>query len=283
MRKAYELIEDQHKTILDFVASFEKAVQGKEELKSVLALIAQTREFAQFHFTVEESLMQIVKYPEFSAHRTEHQSVLEQLKCIEKRVLRREASSEWLPLLRACLFKHFDESDQRFTQYAIEKSRDVASGPTAERSSWVAEDLAMNAISLHEVVETSHAAMDLEHRNLADFFNLLADGIKNRMGADFCRDIIEEIERTAKAHFAMEQRLMDEAHYPMASQHAGEHAMLTRQLHDFMAEFDVDWSGAHAALVHFVEVWLNFHILFSDKKFAEFLAGNRALNGDSRA
>jgi len=275
VRKAYELIEDQHDTIMEFVSSFEKAVEGKEYPKAVLALIAQTREFAQFHFTIEESLMQIVKYADLGAHRDEHQSVLKQIASIEDRVRGEEPGSDWLPLLRACLFAHFNERDKDFNQYAMERSRESFDKAAAEHPSLVGEGVAMNTLAFYEEVGTGNAMMDVDHKNLVDLFNLLANGIEDHMGRDFCRNIIEEIDRTTKAHFAKEQRLMAEVHYPMASQHAGEHAMLLGQLHDFMAEFVVDSSEARMALVRFAEVWLDFHILFSDKKFAEFLASMR--------
>jgi len=103
------------------------------------------------------------------------------------------------------------------------------------------------------------------------------------MGRDFCQRLIDDIVGTATAHFELEQRQMEEARYPLAGQHADEHAMLIGQLRDFMVEFDAESSGAYTALVHFVEVWLNFHILFSDKKFAEFLSFKRPLTSESAA
>ena len=272
MRKAFQLIDDQHDTILEFVTSFEQAVQAQADRKSVRKLIERTREFAQFHFVIEESLMQIVKYPRFAAHRAEHRQVLEQIASIEERINQHGTGGEWLALLRTCLLEHFDDSDRHFSQYANDRYRDEAGSLAADGSPASGGDAAIDVFAWHQVLSTGHAAMDLDHKKLADLLALLGEGLNQRMGGDFCHKVIEDLIRAAKEHFDLEERIMAECRYPMRLQHADEHAMLIAQLRDFMSALEVESSSAHAALVQFAEVWLSFHILFSDKKFADFLA-----------
>lgn len=119
-------IDNQHKTLLEFITDFEQAVEGKAHWNTVQPLIARTREFVKFHFAVEESLMHIVKYPGFAAHRAEHQNVLDQLAALEHRVLRRETMGELQQMMRTWLFQHIIESDQPFARYAIGKHPDLA-------------------------------------------------------------------------------------------------------------------------------------------------------------
>jgi hemerythrin len=119
-------IDDQHKTLIVFIADFERAVEGKAHWNTVQPLIARAREFVKFHFAVEESLMQIVKYPGFAAHRDEHQYVLEQLAALEHRVLRQEDKGELLKMLHAWLFQHIIDCDKPFARYAIDKHSDLA-------------------------------------------------------------------------------------------------------------------------------------------------------------
>jgi hemerythrin len=117
-------IDDQHKTLLEFLAEFEKAVEGRAHWNTVQPLIARAREFVKFHFAVEESLMQIVGYPRFVAHRAEHQYVLEQFEILERRILPEEVKGELLPLVHAWLFRHIIDSDTPFARYAIGKRGD---------------------------------------------------------------------------------------------------------------------------------------------------------------
>ena len=114
-------IDDQHETLLKFITEFEKAVEGRAHWNTVQPLIARARESVKFHFAVEESLMRIVDYPRFAAHRAEHQDVLEQFAILEQRVLRQEMNAELLPLVHAWLFRHTIDSDQPFARYAIGK------------------------------------------------------------------------------------------------------------------------------------------------------------------
>ena len=76
----------------------------------------------------------------------------------------------------------------------------------------------------------------------------------------------------AKAHFELEEQLMAQHHYPKSDQHKAEHAMLIDQALNYRATFAVDAVESPVAVAHFPEVWLAFHILFSDKDLADFLA-----------
>ena len=116
-----EEIDTQHKTLLELIAAFEHAVAEDAHWNTVQPLIARTREFVKFHFAVEESLMQIVGYPGYSAHRTEHQAVLEQLAALEHRVLRQETKGELKRMMRSWLFRHIIDSDQPFARYALDQ------------------------------------------------------------------------------------------------------------------------------------------------------------------
>ena len=118
-------IDDQHKTLLQFIAEFEDAVAGKVHWNTVQPLIVRAREFVRFHFAVEESLMQIVSYPQLVPHRAEHRYVLNQFAALEQRVLRKGMKAELMPMISAWLFQHMTESDKPFGQYVLNTSREL--------------------------------------------------------------------------------------------------------------------------------------------------------------
>ena len=124
-------LDKQHETLLAFITDFEKVVEGRAHLNTLAPLIARTREFVKYHFTVEESLMQLVDYPQFVAHRAEHQNVLTQFEMLEQRVLHEETKGEVLPLVHTWLFRHSIDSDRPLAEYAIGKRgamRRIAAG-----------------------------------------------------------------------------------------------------------------------------------------------------------
>ena len=131
----------------------------------------------------------------------------------------------------------------------------------------------MDWMAWDDTLETGHARMDADHRKLAELFDLLRDAVEHG-GADkaSCAALIDEIIGHAKTHFEREQRLMAQHRYPKAEQHAAEHAMLIRQALDYRESFDVDSAAAKSTLLRFADVWLAFHILFSDKELAAFFS-----------
>ncbi len=133
----------------------------------------------------------------------------------------------------------------------------------------------MNWIAWDDTLETGHARMDAEHSKLAELFDLLRDAVERGAGMASCAAIIDDIIGHAKTHFELEQRLMAQHRYPKAEQHAAEHAMLIRQALDYRKSFDADSAAAKSTLMHFADVWLAFHILFSDKELAAFLDAKR--------
>ena len=130
----------------------------------------------------------------------------------------------------------------------------------------------MDWIAWDNTLDTGHARMDAEHKELAELFNLLPHAVEHRKGKDFCAKVLDDIIRHARMHFDLEQQLMAQYRYPKIEQHAAEHAMLIDQALHYKATFDTDSSGSRIALTRFPEVWLAFHILFSDKELADFLA-----------
>ena len=119
-------LDNQHKTLIEYLTDFELAFDGKAHWNTVHPLMLRARGFVRFHFAVEESLMQIVNYPDFLAHRAEHQSVLQQFQALELRVLNNGMKDEVLPLLTSWLFDHIIDSDKPFARYALDKCGELA-------------------------------------------------------------------------------------------------------------------------------------------------------------
>jgi hemerythrin-like metal-binding protein len=112
-------IDNQHRTIVGFITQFESMAETEAHWNDAHRLILRTREFMEFHFCVEESLMQILPYPDSAAHRAGHQHVLRQIAQLEDRVFRENMRDELAPLMRNCLIDHIVGGDKWFAQYAI--------------------------------------------------------------------------------------------------------------------------------------------------------------------
>ena len=130
----------------------------------------------------------------------------------------------------------------------------------------------MDWISWDQTLKTGHARMDADHEALAELFNLLPQAVERRQGRELCAKVLDDIIQHARTHFDLEQQLMAQYRYPKIAQHTAEHATLIEQALHYKANFDMDSSSSRIALARFPDVWLGFHILFSDKDLANFLA-----------
>lgn len=130
----------------------------------------------------------------------------------------------------------------------------------------------MEWIAWDHVLATGHVILDTDHEHLVNLFNQLAVSVKERKGKSACADLLDKIIQHAQVHFAFEEHLMAEQHYPKADQHKAEHARLIKQAVNYIAKFDADSEGSHIPLIHFAEDWLTFHVLVEDRELADFLS-----------
>ena len=119
---------------------------------------------------------------------------------------------------------------------------------------------------------TGQAGLDGDHEEMARLFNLLRDTAEQRRDKESCSLVLAQIIEHASTHFELERQLMVQRRYPKIEQHDGEHIMLLAQAIEYKAAFDAGTVGPEIALTDFPDVWLSFHILFSDKDLARFLA-----------
>ena len=132
----------------------------------------------------------------------------------------------------------------------------------------------MNWVPWDDTLRTGHSGMDSEHGRLAELFNLLAGAMEQDAGNDGYASVLDDIIAHTREHFAVEEELMDRYHYPKGAEHKAEHAMLIDQVLGYKANFEAVRATSPAAVSVFPEVWLAYHILFSDKQLADFLAQN---------
>jgi len=112
-------IDRQHMQIIDIITQFENISEDKARWHEVRPLILRTRKFMDFHYSVEESLMQILPYPHRNAHRAEHRREQQHIADIEFGILCGTIRDSLAPQIRHCLFGHIAAADKQFGQYAL--------------------------------------------------------------------------------------------------------------------------------------------------------------------
>jgi hemerythrin len=147
----------------------------------------------------------------------------------------------------------------------------------------------MNAPEFDESLRTGFAVIDDQH---AWLFELAArvsrivgdcalDDAPSGGGDESCRPRVEDAAADAlyglidyaTEHFADEEEIMRDSHYPLAGVHSGLHADLSRRLAGFVFKY-VNGNGASAEeIVTFFIDWLTDHIMREDRQFTEWFVG----------
>ena len=112
-------IDHQHAQIVQMITLFENIADDKARWHEAYPLMLRTREFMEFHFSVEEALMRLLPYPDCEAHRAEHLLELKHIADIERGMRDGTIRSSLAARMRDCLFGHIIAGDKRFAQYAL--------------------------------------------------------------------------------------------------------------------------------------------------------------------
>jgi hemerythrin len=132
-----EEIDEQHKVLAGMVNEMHDAIQQRQAQAVVRGILDRLASYTQTHFVVEESLMRILNYPNYEAHKQEHDNLIEQIKELQGRLNAGSASInfELMHFLKVWLTKHIMESDKAYTKHFL------AAGASAKlhKPSWVAK------------------------------------------------------------------------------------------------------------------------------------------------
>jgi hemerythrin-like metal-binding protein len=117
----------------------------------------------------------------------------------------------------------------------------------------------------------SHPALDADHARLMeisnDFFEALAAG----RGNESARECLQRLVAYADGHFAREEALLAQAHYPGLVRQRAEHERLLQEvfrIHEQWAR-----GGVHdEAVLDFLRDWIGKHILDFDHDYAPYVA-----------
>jgi hemerythrin len=115
-------IDEQHKKLIDLINRLHDAMssgQGKAVLGGVVAeLVAYTRT----HFTYEESLMSRAIYPQLTAHRAAHRSLIEKVGGFTAQVGADATTTiEMMTFLRGWLMEHIQKEDMAYSDSLVAK------------------------------------------------------------------------------------------------------------------------------------------------------------------
>ncbi|HVP64494.1 MAG TPA: bacteriohemerythrin [candidate division Zixibacteria bacterium] len=132
-------------------------------------------------------------------------------------------------------------------------------------------DVRTNAFRWTQQYAVNVAELDRQHQwlfaTIDEFNNALSAG----QGAAVTHSALQKLLQYAQTHFAAEETLMREHHFPGLEQHKLEHEKFVKDVLRFIEEFKSKKPNVPASLLSFLEHWLKHHIMVTDKAYSSYL------------
>jgi len=118
-------IDHQHRLFLDYFNLLIDSINGGGRWSEVHFPLVQLRNYAQRHFSLEESLLRMSDYPGTDEHIECHRKIIEQLDVLEKESLNKNITADAAALLQHWLLGHIMHTDMDYARHFAKGGRIV--------------------------------------------------------------------------------------------------------------------------------------------------------------
>ena len=112
-----EAIDNQHKKIFEHLLALENSVIKRDPWHILRFFVAQLSEYMQFHLAVEEALLEIVGYPERSAHGDSHAKLVAQIASLEEKLKTNANGESLVGFFEDWFIRHVLSSDRDYASF----------------------------------------------------------------------------------------------------------------------------------------------------------------------
>ena len=113
--------------------------------------------------------------------------------------------------------------------------------------------------------------IDDQHRELVNILNRLFVAVCKREGGKVIAGILDALTSYTQTHFALEERLMQQAKYKDFDAHKMEHQKLLDELDQLCRKHLVEEKPIYFEMLSFLKTWLKEHIQGVDTKYSAAL------------
>jgi len=117
-------IDGQHQNLFRIAGELEAAMKEGKGRQAVGGILDRLIQYTAVHFSHEERLMQQFGYPDYSAHKAEHDALTKKVIALQKDYHDRQMAItvELLQFLKDWLEHHISQSDQRYSPFLKAKA-----------------------------------------------------------------------------------------------------------------------------------------------------------------
>jgi len=117
-------IDAQHQTLFRIAAELHSAMANGQGKTAVARTLDRLIQYVSMHFSHEERLMRLHGYPDFAAHKAEHDALTKQVVQFQQEFQAGRAivTVQLLRFLKEWLQNHIQGSDQKYAPFLREKA-----------------------------------------------------------------------------------------------------------------------------------------------------------------
>jgi hemerythrin len=123
--------------------------------------------------------------------------------------------------------------------------------------------------------------IDREHRIWFATVDRLHQAMLAGKGKDLLKPLLAEANQYTLVHFAREEKLMADIHYPGIPDHAQQHAALTVKVQEFAGRYERGETTLTIELTLFLSEWIKRHVMTIDIRLGEYIRATAAAAGQA--
>ena len=116
-----EAIDIQHRKIFEHLLAIENSVAKRDPWHILHFFLTQLAESVKFHLSVEESLLEIIRYPDLAHHRDSHAGLLEQIVELENKLQKSASGDSLVGFFEVWFVRHVLSADREYAAYIKEE------------------------------------------------------------------------------------------------------------------------------------------------------------------
>lgn len=129
----------------------------------------------------------------------------------------------------------------------------------------------MSLITWSDQLTVGVEEIDQQHQKLVQLINGLHNHMLAGDASSIMNKVLDRIVEYTGFHFETEEQLMQKYDYPNSEVHQHEHSDLVDTAVDLQQKLKSGHAHITMETMHFLQDWLQHHILGSDKRLADYL------------
>ena len=114
-----EKIDEQHQGLFNLLNTLQKDISESQNRKILEKAVEKLLDYTKYHFSTEEYLLRQAHYPDYEAHKKEHDGFVSQVTNFYKNFIaeKEDLNLELITFLYNWIFNHIMKTDKNYTPF----------------------------------------------------------------------------------------------------------------------------------------------------------------------